>query len=90
MGTPIDTTSKEIYDEPGSWGRLSEGWPETAEHVQAKYALCGRGRYIPYGSYVLVGSSTDRPVLRIATQAQLDDLNATFAVLHRVFKESVK
>lgn len=87
-GKPIDIHNRAIYDEPGSWGRLSEDWPETAEHAEAKYALCGRGRYIPYGSYVLADSRTGRPVLRVVTQAQLDDLNATFAVLHRIFKES--
>lgn len=88
MNKPININDQALYNEPGSWGRLSEGWPETGLHAEAKFALCGRGKYLPYGSYVLARDAEGRPVLRVATQSQLDDLNATFAVLHRIFRES--
>lgn len=84
----IDTRDPDIYDEPGSWGRLSEGWPSTGDHAEAKFALCGRGRYLPYGSYVLVDSNTPQPRLRVASQAQLNDLNDTFKVLRSIFRDS--
>lgn len=88
MPKPIDTTSSAIYDEPGSWGRLSEGWPSTDQYVEAKYALCGRGRFLPYGSYVLFGEARGKKVLRVATEEQLKDLNDSFEVLYRIFMES--
>lgn len=43
------------YDEPGSWDRMSDGWPEIrgdAAHAQFVFANCAPT--IPYGSYVLV------------------------------------
>jgi NTP pyrophosphatase (non-canonical NTP hydrolase) len=43
------------YDEPGSWGRMSEGWPEIHGDIAlAMYALAVQSKVIPYGSYVLV------------------------------------
>ena len=44
----------EYDDEPGSWGRLSEGWPETP-HTAGKWLLCTKTEIVPYGSYVVVG-----------------------------------
>lgn len=42
-------------DEPGSWGRMSEGWPETP-YTPGKLLLCTKAGIVPYGSYVVVGS----------------------------------
>ena len=42
------------YDEPGSWGRCSEGWPEiVGDEALELYRLANKG-VIPYGSYVLM------------------------------------
>lgn len=41
-------------DEPGSWGRQSEGWPETP-YTMGKWLLCTKTKIVPYGSYVVVG-----------------------------------
>jgi hypothetical protein len=41
-------TETAAYDEPGSWGRMSESWPE----ILGDAANCAPT--VPYGSYVLV------------------------------------
>lgn len=47
-------TETAAYDEPGSWGRASEGWPEiTGDVAHEMYVFANRGA-IPYGSYVLM------------------------------------
>jgi hypothetical protein len=44
------------YDDiPGSWGQMSEGWPETP-YTPAKWLLCTKADIVPYGSYVVVGA----------------------------------
>lgn len=43
------------YDEPGSWGRMSKGWPSIygdKAYDMCVFANCGES--IPYGSYVLM------------------------------------
>ena len=41
------------YDEPGSWGRMSSGWPGIrGEDAVPMYQLAHKT--IPYGSYVLM------------------------------------
>lgn len=50
-----DADAIAAYDEPGSWGRLSEGWPETPYNT-AKWLLCTKAHVVPYGQYVVVGS----------------------------------
>lgn len=48
------------YDEPGSWGRTSKGWPEIkGDDVYAMYVFANCAPSIPYGSYVLM-SQKDR------------------------------
>lgn len=43
------------YDEPGSWGRASEGWPEIrGDAAYAMYVFANCAPTIPYGSYVLM------------------------------------
>lgn len=50
----------QAYDEPGSWGRLSEGWPEIRFRTKEEYdeawafvvANKPRRTVVPYGSYV--------------------------------------
>lgn len=43
------------YDEPGSWGRMSEGWPEIkGDEAYAMYVFANCAPSIPYGSYVLM------------------------------------
>lgn len=41
-------------DEPGSWGRQSQGWPETP-YTMGKWLLCTKAKIVPYGSYVAEG-----------------------------------
>jgi hypothetical protein len=50
-----DADAIAAYDEDGSWGRLSEGWPETPYNT-AKWLLCTQAEVVPYGQYVVVGS----------------------------------
>lgn len=40
-------------DEPGSWGRHSEGWPETT-YTMGKWLLCTKAAIVPYGSFVVM------------------------------------
>lgn len=49
-----DPAAQAAYDEPGSWGRMSEGWPETP-YTPAKFLLCTKTGIVPYGQYVVVG-----------------------------------
>jgi hypothetical protein len=43
------------YDEPGSWGRMSKGWPEIRGDVaHAMYVFANCAPTVPYGSYVLM------------------------------------
>jgi hypothetical protein len=43
------------YNEPGSWGRMSEGWPEIRGDIALDlYVMANRTGVIPYGSYVLM------------------------------------
>lgn len=51
----IDPKAVAAYDEPGSWGRLSEGWPETP-YTPAKWLLCTKAEVVPYGQYVVMGA----------------------------------
>lgn len=48
-------THSASYDEPGSWGRASTGWP-TIEDDDAydMYVFANCAPSIPYGSYVLM------------------------------------
>jgi hypothetical protein len=57
-----DADAIAAYDEPGSWGRLSEGWPETPYNT-AKWLLCTKAEVVPYGQYVVVGD-----VIRVASE----------------------
>lgn len=55
-----------VYDdEPGSWGRLSKGWPQYTTRVEAEYheawRFCVKEKAIPYGSYVDM-SAYDRTI----------------------------
>lgn len=41
------------YDEDGSWGRMSEGWPEiTGDEADHMWSCIIKTNCIPYGSYV--------------------------------------
>lgn len=43
------------YDEPGSWGRMSEGWPGIkGDHAYDMFVFANCVKSIPYGSYVLI------------------------------------
>jgi hypothetical protein len=48
-------TEAASYDEPGSWGRASEGWPDIkGDEAYAMYVFANCAPSIPYGSYVLM------------------------------------
>lgn len=43
------------YDEPGSWGRMSNGWPGIrGDDAYPMYVFANCCETIPYGSYVLM------------------------------------
>lgn len=43
------------YNEPGSWGRMSDGWPGfRCDDAYAMYVFANQTGVIPYGSYVLM------------------------------------
>jgi hypothetical protein len=74
------------YDEePGSWKRLSEGWPEIKfmndTHADVAFILCGRARVVPYGSYVKVGNT-----IRVETNKQLKDLEDIMILLYQYLR----
>lgn len=70
-----------VYDdEPGSWGRQSEGWPEMP-YTMGKWLLCTKAQVVPYGSYVLIEPnypSKEGAVLRIETEALKAKLEAAY------------
>lgn len=76
-----DPEAVAAYDEPGSWGRLSEGWPDTPYTI-GKWLLCTKANVVPYGQYVVVGAKGPYPydyseaVIRCAT-VELRDRLAT-------------
>ncbi len=63
-------------DEPGSWGRQSEGWPETSDRVHDKQVFLAKLTTppVPLGSYVCMGDT-----LRVETPKLLVILDETFA-----------
>lgn len=53
MGRLLTETAD--YDEPGSWGRMSEGWPGiNGDEAYDMYVFANCTGAIPYGSYVLM------------------------------------
>lgn len=71
------------YDEPGSWGRASRGWPEIKGDVAyAMYVFANCIQSVPYGSYVLMAQrgqyGARESVLRVHAE-HLERLLADFA-----------
>lgn len=65
-----DADAIAAYDEPGSWGRLSEGWPETP-YTPGKLLLCTKCEIVPYGQYVVITPnypSNRDAVIRVADE----------------------
>ncbi len=76
-------TETASYDEPGSWGRASEGWPEIRGDVAYDmYVFANTSGAIPYGSYVLMDQrgryGATESCLRVAPD-QIDVLRKAFA-----------
>lgn len=77
-----DPEAVAAYDEPGSWGRLSEGWPDTPYSI-GKMLLCSKAGIVPYGQYVVVdceyvsgvGYDYSKARIRCATVELRDRLN---------------
>lgn len=78
------------YDDvPGSWGRMSEGWPQwdapNEQQYHIAHLLCGRGGIVPYGSYVCMQPGYPRSFagahIRCETQAQCDKLAEVMRLL---------
>ena len=64
------TEHTDSYDEPGSWGRLSEEWPVIRGDIALElYRHANTSMCIPYGSYVLVSEKgqygADESALRV-------------------------
>lgn len=91
---PIDTKDQATYDEPGSWGRLSEGWPETSEYAYEKYVFCNMTGVVPYGSYVFVNIDYRRTqyagVLRVVDNALLARLNEKFKIVRETIIQGIR
>lgn len=61
------------YDEDGSWGRMSGGWPEIrCNKVRDMYVFANCVRSIPYGSYVLVDDACLRVHAKYIEQLKSD------------------
>lgn len=78
-------------DEDGSWGRLSEGWPEIDDNLaNAKYRFCCMSNAIPYGSYVFIQKGyrgSEKDVLRIENKELLKELERKFSIVYKAIKE---
>lgn len=75
-------TESADYDEPGSWGRMSKGWPEiVGDGALEMYFYANKTKCIPYGSYVLMaekGRYDDKEsVLRVHPE-YIDRLKESF------------
>lgn len=70
------------YDEPGSWGRASEGWPGIkGDEAYDLYVFANCAPTIPYGRYVLMSQrgkyGADGSCLRVHVD-HIDQLRADF------------
>jgi len=70
------------YDEPGAWGRMSDGWPEIkGDDAWAMYVFANCAPTIPYGSYVLMSQKgkygATESCLRVLA-GRMDQLRADF------------
>jgi hypothetical protein len=75
-------TETAAYDEPGSWGRASAGWPEIKGDVaHAMYVFANCIQSVPYGSYVLIAErgryGATESVLRVHAH-HMEKLKADF------------
>ncbi len=74
-------TETASYDEPGSWGRMSKGYPEIkGDDAHKMYVFAGRCETIPYGSYVWIEKGyrgAKESVLRVQAQ-YIKQLKADF------------
>lgn len=83
------------YDEPGSWGRMSKGWPEIkGDDAPAMYVFANCAPTIPYGSYVLISEKGEygatESCLRVHVE-HIEQLRADFEAAGRPTKsESVQ
>lgn len=54
------------YNEGGSWGKMSDGWPSIKEKAYDVYVFANCVETsAPYGSYVLMDGRSDNPYLRV-------------------------
>lgn len=79
MGLLTETAD---YDEPGSWGRMSNGWPGIrAMNAHDMYVFANCVNSIPYGSYVLMSQKgrygAEESYLRVHAD-YIDQLNTDF------------
>jgi len=72
LNLATDAAARAAYDEPGSWGRLSEGWPETP-YTKAKWLACTQDNIVPYGQYVVVGTRRNERLHNYDTTTPLYD-----------------
>lgn len=75
------------YDEPGSWGRMSEGWPGVkGDEAYDMYVFANCAPSIPYGSYVLMSQrgkyGDDESYLRVHA-TYIDQIRADFEAADR-------
>lgn len=64
-----------VYDDvPGSWGRMSEGWPFIHDPDSEARKLVIQNKLVPYGSYATVGE-----YLRLETQEYVERVRAAMS-----------
>jgi hypothetical protein len=79
---PSLLTETAAYDEPGSWGRMSNGWPGIkGDDAYAMYVFANCAPSVPYGSYVLMDQRGEygakESYLRVHA-GHIDQLHADF------------
>jgi hypothetical protein len=71
-------------DEPGSWGRMSEGWPDITTDARAKYVFLNKSKLFPYGSWVIVGD-----VLRVESEEMRKTLEENYRIVRNAIAQTM-
>jgi hypothetical protein len=64
------------YDEPGSWGRMSKGWPGIkGDDAYDMFVFANCAPSIPYGSYVLISQKGQYGARESYLRVHIDHIN---------------
>ena len=91
-----DPQAQARYHEDGSWGAMSDGWPDVA-YTPAKFLLCSKAEIVPYGQYVVVGGKHtsagydySEARIRCATQELCDKLDRVHNEMFVICRDSIE